>query len=157
MLSHRFSPQFLGSAADQAKLGSDELTGDAVFCQASIVLEVQQASLCDGTEYSVDLVGIEPEGIEPRLQLGYVVSAHHGNAVVEQTLAESVPGVDEGPPGVWTDDPVYRKAAAALEIRNGLVGGFAEDAGFIGFRGVSKCVEPRLDIPNRLATITLVK
>jgi hypothetical protein len=69
----------------------------SIFCQISIVLELDHRRLGDWAENAVDLPRVEPKGAEPGLELGNVLTAHHGAAKEEHSITEAITGLSESP------------------------------------------------------------
>jgi hypothetical protein len=134
---------------------SDHLgTHPPIFCQVSIVLKVDHRGLGLRPVRPIDLSRVESERIETRLQLGDVLASHHGAPHEDDSIAEPVTGLVQGPPGVGPDYTVGFQAFRLLEFDDCTPSAVTE-AG-TGVRGglESESSQPILDIANSWALIT---
>ena len=110
----------------EAVEGVDRLVAaDAVGGQTDVALEVVERPGGQGAEDPVDPAGVEAEAAEAPLQLGDVVAAEVGGAVVEEAVAEVPAGLDQGGPGLLVAEAVDPEAPGALEGADGRLGGGA--------------------------------
>ena len=141
-------------AGDQGQfldhLGSD----DAVLGHVAVLLKVEHGAQGRCAEDAVDRSGVEPDGVELALQLGDIVAVQHRHAVVEKAVAEAVAGIDHGAPGFPADETVGGEAPGLLERDHRRSGALTEDPRGIGSRREPQCVEPLLDVPDRLTGVT---
>ena len=119
----------------EALQGVDRLVAaDAVGGQADVALEVVEGPRRQRAEDAVDPPGVEAEATEAALQLGDVVAAQVGGAVVEEAVTEVPAGLDEGGPRLLVAAAVDSEAPGALERPDGRLGGGAV-APYLGAAG----------------------
>ena len=75
-----------------------------------------------GSEDAVLAAGVEPERVQPTLELGHVVAAQHRLTEVEQPVAERVAALDERGPRLRSADAVDADPPPGLERAHGLLG-----------------------------------
>ena len=136
------------------ELLGDLATGDPILSHPPIGLEIHQRPKRIGPEDSIDLAGVEAERVEAALQVGDIIAADHGSAVVEHAITEAEAGSNQGSPGVGSNDPVGGKTALTLEpLHCGKCSGL-EAAASIGGRAEAEGRQPVLDVADRLPLIT---
>lgn len=101
---------------------------DAVDPETGVALELLAGVHGVRTEDAVHPPGIEAEASEPALELGDVLAPHHRRLQVEESVAERVPLLDEGPPGLGTADAVGVEAVLGLERDDGALRPVGEGA-----------------------------
>jgi len=101
-----------------------------------------------GAEDAVDPTGVEPERVEPPLELGDVVAPQHRLAEVQEAVAEDEAALHERGPCVATDDAVDLEAAVVLERPHRGRGGRTEDAGLVGRMAVAERAETPVEITD---------
>jgi hypothetical protein len=126
----------------------------AVGREPDVALEVVEGAGGERSEDAVDPTGVEPEAPEPPLQLGDVVTAQVGGAVVQEAVAEVPAGLDQGGPGLVVAATVAAEAPGALEGADGRFGGGAVAAYLGARRREAGCTEAALEITNRFAGVS---
>jgi hypothetical protein len=86
-----------------------------------------------------------------------VITTHHGNPVIQQPFTQAVAGIDKGTPRIRANDAIDRKTAAALEVCDRSAGRVPEYTARVVICRVSKRTESRLDVPNTLSAVALMK
>ena len=91
----------VGERADAVERGDGRRPADAVGREAGVALELdERAAACRAPKMPSPAAGVEPERVQPALELGDVVAAQHRLAEVEQPVAEGEPALDERGPGL---------------------------------------------------------
>jgi hypothetical protein len=134
----------------EAELGDHLGTGHSIFGEASIVLELDDSPLRVWTKDPIRLTGVETQVVETGLQLADVVAAQHRTTEEQQSVAEPVPGLIEGPPRVGPNDAIGGKSPVRLKPAYGVCGCLGELASRIGLTGMAERSQSVLDIPDRL-------
>src|SRR3990172_11784119 len=98
----------------------------SIFCQAAVVLKVEDRLFGLRAEDPVDLSHIEAERAERGLDLGDVLPAHHGPTEEEHSIAQAVTRLVEGAPGVRAHYPVDVEAPCLLKAPHRLTGPVGE-------------------------------
>ena len=90
----------------ESQFGDDFGSGQSVLCEASVRLKLQQAAQGVWPKDAVNVATVEAKRIELPLQLGDIVTAHHGNPVIEDPASQLESCAYERPPGIRADDPI---------------------------------------------------
>ena len=125
----------------------------AVVGKADVLLELPDRSLRPRPQDPVNPVRVEAELTEATLQLRHIVASHHRGSVVEKSVSESMVGLHEGAPRLWTADAVDHQAAVALELAQRRFGRGAEFL-IVPAGAVADQRQPALKIANGLSSIT---
>jgi hypothetical protein len=125
----------------------------AVGGQTDVALEVVERPGRQGAEDPVDPAGVEAEAPEAPLQLGDVVTAEVGGAVVEQAVAQVPAGLDEGGPCLLVAAAVDPEAPGTLERPDGRLGGRAVTPDLGACRREAGGAETALKITNSFAGV----
>jgi hypothetical protein len=128
---------------------------DAVNGEAGVALEVPQGLVGERSEDAVDPAGIEAEAPEHALKGGDVVAPQHAAAVIEQAVAETTPGFDQGVPGLRTAHAVDAQPPVSLEGPDGGIGPVAVPAELIGGDVEPQGDQPLLQVPDRVEAAAL--
>jgi hypothetical protein len=144
----------LGSGANPRQHLKTSRTAHAVYRLTGVALEVTKSVLGSGPEDAVNSPGVEPEGTQLPLQCGHVVAAEHPVAVVQQTLAEHPPCLDQRAPRLRAADAVSAKASVFLKGADRRLSPVVETPRRIGRGPESERLEPALQVPDRLALVT---
>jgi hypothetical protein len=124
---------------------------DAVGLESPFALESAQPGVGLGSEDAVLPAGVEPERVEPALQLAHVVAAQHRRAHVEEPIAERPAALDQRAPRLGAADAVDAQAAARLELAHARAGLFTELT--IERDRAAALREARLKVANRVARV----
>jgi hypothetical protein len=135
-------------------LGDHLGTNPSIFCQMSIVLKVDHRGLGVRPVRPIDLSRVEAERIESRLQLGDVLASHHGTPHEDDSIAEPVSGLVQGPPGIGPDYTVGFQPFRLLEFDDGATSAVTETGTSVRAGLESESSQPILDITNGGALIT---
>src|SRR6185312_13454885 len=142
----------LGQGPDAVEHGDRRRATDAVGGEVHVALELDQRARRVVAQDAVLASGVEPEAVQPALQLGDVVAAQHGTGPVEESVAEAPAALDHRGPGLWTADAVDPEPAALLEGAHGALGLVTERSGLDARDLVTQRAEPNLEVTHRLAT-----
>jgi hypothetical protein len=142
---------------DEAEFIVDDPARYSIFCQFTIVLEIEETAKRVRSEDTVDLAGVETEGVEKCLEICNIIPTHHGNTPIEEAVTELIARIDERPPGLGADDAINWKSPLVLETGDGREGAFAEFTRHVGMKGMVQPSEPILNIAYRCAAVSLVK
>jgi hypothetical protein len=115
------------------------------------VLEIGKGPRRQLTEDSVGASAVEPQLVQRGLEGGDIVAAQVWRREVEQPVAQRPPGLDERQPGLFVAVAGDAQSAGRLELRDGILGGRAEDAALGAVRGVPGCAEAALQISDGFA------
>jgi hypothetical protein len=135
----------------QPKFGNDFGSGSAVLSQASVPLELEHRPLAGRSEDSVYFARIKTQLAETALQLGDVLTSHHGSFEKDEAISQSVTSLVEIPPGLGPHLTICRETPISLKAADGLVGSIAELASSVRQSRITQSQEPVLDIPDRLS------
>jgi len=119
--------------------------GDAVDAQADVELELAQRLEGLQAVEPVLVAGVEPEPVQPALQVADVVAVQQRPGDVEHPVAQAERGAVQRVPGVVADDPVRRQPPLLLEGADRGPGGIAEHACVV-VAGEPERVETLLDV-----------
>lgn len=137
-----------GEAIDPADRLEGHRTADAVGGEAGVVLEFGHRGGGVRSEDPVLAAGVEAESVEPVLEGDDIVTAQHGDALVEGSIAELIAGFDESRPGFATTEAVDPDPAFRLEGPDRFLGGGAEGAPLRRRDRVTEALEPLLEVAH---------
>src|SRR5262249_7416328 len=143
-----------GELADPAQCGDRRPTTEAVRRQPDVALELGH---CHGgllTEDAVFATGVEPERVQPMLELGDVVAPQHRLAEVQGAIPERETALDQRRPRLRAAQPVDLEAALFLEGAYGRFGGGPELARLVRGRVVPEPGESALQVTDGFARRT---
>ncbi len=122
---------------------------------AHVALEVADRGVGLRSEDPVDPAGVEAERAHAPLQRSHVVPPKHGPPVVQQPVAEGVPGFDERAPCLLAAHTITAQPAPRLESEHRLLRAGPEDRSLIASRVEAQRLQSFLQVTDSFsATLT---
>ena len=145
-----------GCHTHQGEIVHNGRARNAVFNQCTVVLEVENRTQSVRPKDAVDNSCVEAECIESSLKVGDIVAARHRGAQIQQPVSELISRFDQGVPGHRSYVTIAGKTAGTLKCAHRLKSSISEHTSTVVRDVVPKRAKPVLDVPDRLALISVV-
>ena len=135
------------------QFGHRRAASDPVDREPDVALEFAEGRGRQVAEDPVDPSGVEPQGTEPLLEFGDIVTPEHGGPTVEEPVAEPAARLDQCGPRLATAHAVDPEPPPVLERLDRRPGPFAELPVLVDARGEAQLSQAQLDIRDGLSLV----